>query len=79
MLIEILGTGCPKCEKLAAAAQEAVDGLGVDAQVVKVTDIMEITGRGVLMTPAIAVDGEIKTAGKIPSVEQLRKLFAPEA
>ena len=79
MLIEILGTGCPKCAKLADAAQEAADGLGLDAQVVKVTDIMEITGRGVLMTPAVAVDGEVKSSGKVLSVDQLRELLGAGA
>ena len=79
MLIEILGTGCPKCTKLADAAQEAADGLGLDAQVVKVTDIMEITGRGVMITPAVAVDGQVKSSGKVLSVDQLRELLGAGA
>jgi len=76
MLIEILGTGCPKCAKLAEAAQEAVDDLGLDAEVVKVTEITELMERGVMMTPAIAVDGELKSSGKLLTVDKLRELFA---
>ena len=76
MLIEILGTGCPKCAKLAEAAQEAVDDLGLDAEVVKVTEITELMNRGVLMTPAVAVDGELKSSGKLLTVDKLRELFA---
>jgi len=76
MLIEILGTGCPKCAKLAEAAQEAVDDLGLDAEVVKVTEITELMKRGVMMTPAVAVDGELKSSGKLLTVDKLRELFA---
>ncbi|MHC4410079.1 MAG: thioredoxin family protein [Planctomycetota bacterium] len=74
MLIEILGPGCAKCEKLAAAAEEAAAGL--DAQVVKVKDILKITERGVLFTPAIAIDGEVKSTGKVLTVEQIRELLS---
>jgi len=77
MLIEVLGIGCPKCEKLAAAAREAVAGLGIDAEVVKVKDISEITARGVLMTPALAVDGDIKSSGKVLSADEIRELIRP--
>lgn len=73
MLIEILGPGCAKCEKLAAAAEEAAAGL--DAQVVKVKDILKITERGVLFTPAIAIDGEVKSTGKVLTVAQIRELL----
>lgn len=73
MLIEILGPGCAKCEKLAAAAEEAAAGL--DAQVVKVNDILKITERGVLFTPAIAIDGDVKSTGKVLTVEQIRELI----
>jgi len=73
MLIEILGPGCAKCEKLAAAAEEAAAGL--DAQVVKVKDILKITERGVLFTPAIAIDGEVKSTGKVLTVAQIRELI----
>ena len=67
MRIEILGTGCPKCRRLAENAAQAVELLGVDADIVKVTEIQEIIKRGVMMTPALAVDGEVKSVGKVLS------------
>jgi small redox-active disulfide protein 2 len=75
MKIQILGTGCPKCKKLAAVAAAAASDLGLDHDLVKVTDINEITGFGVMMTPALAVDGEVKVAGKVPSVEEVKKML----
>jgi len=74
--IEILGTGCPKCEELAKNAEAAVAQLGLDAAVSKVTDIVEIANRGVMMTPALSVDGEIKLVGKVATPEELKALFA---
>lgn len=71
MRVEILGTGCPKCETLAAYAKQAVAQLELDAEIVKVTDINEIASRGVLMTPALAVDGEVKFSGRLPSVDEI--------
>ena len=75
MKIEILGPGCMKCNKLYETAKEAVAQAGVDAEVVKVSDIMEIAKRGALMTPALMVDGEIKVAGKVPKVREIVKLL----
>ena len=75
MRIEILGTGCPKCEKLAENAQQAVSELSMDAEIVKVTDINEIIKRGVMMTPAVAVDGEVKSVGKVLSTEDIKSLL----
>lgn len=72
MKIEILGTGCPKCKKLAEIAMKAVDGIGISVEIIKVTDIKEIMNRGVMFTPALAIDGEVKIAGKIPSVEEIK-------
>lgn len=72
MKIEILGTGCPKCKKLAENAGQAVKVLGVDAEIVKVTEIQEIIKRGVIMTPALAVDGEIKSVGKVLGPEEIK-------
>lgn len=72
MKIEILGMGCPKCEKTAANAEQAVRELGIDAEILKVERIDEIMKYGVMMTPAFAIDGEVKCAGKIPSVEEIR-------
>jgi small redox-active disulfide protein 2 len=73
--IEILGTGCPKCKALADAVIKAVADLSLQAEVVKVTDIDEIVNRGVMLTPALVVDGEIVTVGKIPSTQELKKLL----
>lgn len=67
MKVEILGPGCPKCNKLAENAAQAVEELGVDAEIVKITDIQEMTKRGVMMTPALVIDGEVKSVGKVPS------------
>jgi len=71
--IQILGTGCPKCRKVAEVAEKAVAELGVEAEVVKVTDINEIMNFGVMMTPALAVDGDVKVSGKVPSLDDVRK------
>ena len=72
MKIEILGTGCPKCETVAKNAEKAVNELGAQAEVVKVTDIGEIAARGVMLTPALAIDGDIKAVGKVPTVEEIK-------
>jgi len=69
--IEILGTGCAKCEKLEANAKKAVELSGADATVVKVTDINQISDYGVMITPALVLDGQVKVAGKIPSPEAI--------
>jgi len=73
MKVQILGTGCPKCKKVAALAEEAVKELGVEAEIEKVTDINEIMDFGVMMTPALAIDGDVKAAGKIPKLEDIKK------
>jgi small redox-active disulfide protein 2 len=75
MKLQILGTGCPKCKKLAEATEEAANSLGLAFDLEKVTDINEIMGFGVMMTPALAVDGEVKVVGKVPSVEELKALL----
>ncbi len=71
MVIKILGTGCKKCEKLFDRAKEAVDAAGVDAQVVKVEDIDAIVGYGVPFTPALIIDEEVKSTGRVPKVSQI--------
>ena len=73
--IQILGTGCPKCKKLAENAEAAVKQLGAEYQIEKVTDINEIMKFGVMMTPALAVDGVVKVVGKVPNVNEIRKLI----
>ena len=73
--IQILGTGCPKCKKLAENAEAAARAAGIEYELVKVTDINEIMKFGVMMTPALAVDGEVKSAGKVLSVDDIKKLL----
>jgi len=75
-LIQILGTGCPKCEKLKKNAAEAAKLAGIEAQVEKITDIGQITSFGVMMTPAIAIDGQVKAVGKVLSPAEIQKLLA---
>ncbi len=74
-LIQILGPGCAKCEKLKHNAEEAVTQSGVAASVEKITDINVITSFGVMVTPALAIDGEVKLVGKIASPEEIAKLL----
>ena len=74
--VQILGTGCPKCKKLFEAAQQAVKDLGIEAEVTKVEDINEIMKFNVMMTPALAVDGEVKVVGRVPHPEEIRKMIA---
>ncbi len=76
MKIEILGTGCQKCNKLFENAQEAVKTLGIAAEIVKVEDIQKIMNAGVMMTPALAVDGEVKSAGKVLSVDEIKEIIS---
>jgi small redox-active disulfide protein 2 len=74
--IQILGTGCAKCQKLAAVADKAAKALGLAYELEKVTALDRIAGFGVMFTPALVVDGQVKVAGKVPSVEDMKKLLA---
>ena len=74
--IQILGTGCPKCRKLAENAEAAAKALGIEYAIEKVTDINEIMKFGVMMTPALAVDGQVKTVGKVASVEEIKSMLS---
>jgi small redox-active disulfide protein 2 len=74
--IQILGTGCPKCAKLAEQTAEAIKALGTDDEIVKVKDIQEIMKFGVMMTPGLAIDGQVKFSGKVPTVEELKRILA---
>jgi small redox-active disulfide protein 2 len=74
--LQILGTGCPKCEKLYAATEEAAKALEIEYEMVKIKDINEIMKFGVMMTPALAVDGKVKVVGKVPSVDEIKKLIS---
>lgn len=75
MKIQILGTGCPKCKKLAENAEAAAKGLGLAYEIEKVTDINQIMAFGVMMTPALAVDGTVKLVGKVPSADEIKPLL----
>jgi small redox-active disulfide protein 2 len=76
MKIQILGTGCPKCKKLAETAEAAAKELGIECELEKVTEINEIMKFGVMMTPGLAVDGQVKVVGKVPSVDEVKKMLA---
>ena len=71
--IKILGTGCPKCIKLAELTERAATELGLDYDLEKVTDINDIISYGVMLTPALVVDGDVKIAGSVPPIEQIIK------
>jgi len=75
MKIEILGTGCAKCHKLDELVRATVKEEGVSAEITKVEDIKKIMGYGVMTTPALVIDGQVKVAGKIPSVEEIKQLI----
>ena len=77
MRIQILGTGCPKCAKLAEAAKAAADDLGIAYDLEKVTDITKIMAMGVMMTPALVVDGQVKAAGKVPDADAIKAMLQP--
>jgi len=73
--IQILGTGCPKCKKLAENAEAAAKGLGIEYSLEKVTQISDIMKFGVMMTPALAIDGQVKTVGKVVSPDEIKKML----
>ncbi len=76
MRIQIFGTGCAKCNQLYSMVQQAIETLGIDAQAEKVTDVMDIVAAGVMLTPALAVNGKILLSGKLPaSQDQLCQLL----
>ena len=71
MKIEILGTGCAKCDKLEALTREAVTELGIEAEIIKVKELSKIINYGVMLTPALVIDGVVKTAGKVPGKAEI--------
>jgi small redox-active disulfide protein 2 len=79
MKIEVLGPGCKNCESLEKATKEALGQLGVDADVDKITDYGEIAAYGVMSTPALAIDGEVVSSGRVPSVGEITELLAGAA
>jgi small redox-active disulfide protein 2 len=76
--IEILGTGCPKCNKLVEQVQRAANELKLDCQIEKVESIQKIIAHGVMMTPALVVDGRVKVTGKVPSLEDIKTMIGQD-
>jgi small redox-active disulfide protein 2 len=74
--LQILGTGCPKCNQLAERTDQAAKELGLEFELVKVSDLNEIMSFGVMVTPALAVDGVVKVAGKVPEVDEIREMIS---
>ena len=79
MKIEVLGSGCAKCNALEAAAKAAADKLGLDYELVHVREIATFASYGVMITPALVVDGEVKVSGKVPSEDELTKMLSAAA
>ena len=75
MEIKVLGPGCPRCEKTGQNVKQAVTEAGINANIEKITDVMEIAKYGVFGTPAVVVDGDVRSAGKIPTVDDIKKWF----
>lgn len=75
MEIKILGTGCPKCKSLEKLTREVVEAEGIDAVITKVEDIMDIMSYGVMMTPALVVDGQVMLKGRMPSVKEIKTIL----
>jgi len=73
--LQILGTGCPKCRRLAEQIEAAARELGLRYELEKVTDLDEIMAFGVMLTPALVVDGEVKVVGKVPAIDELKELL----
>lgn len=73
--LQILGTGCAKCTNLAAVTEEAARALGLEYQIEKVTDLKDIMSFGVMMTPALVVDGKVKVAGRVPPLDVIKRLL----
>ena len=76
MKIEILGAGCPRCKQLIANAEAAVKELNIQAEIGKITDIVKITEYGVMMTPALVVDGAVVSSGKVLSKDEIKKILS---
>ena len=74
--VQVLGTGCAKCARLSELTKEAADSLGLDYEIEKVSDIQQIMQFGVMMTPALAVDGEVKIVGKISSPDEIKMFLS---
>ncbi len=75
LTLQILGTGCPKCQKLGETAEAAAKALGIEYQIEKVKEIDKIMAFGVMVTPALAVNGEVKVSGKVPSIDEVKSML----
>jgi small redox-active disulfide protein 2 len=73
--LQILGTGCPKCKKLFELTDQAAKSIGIEYKMEKVEDIQQIVAFGVMMTPALAVNGEVKLSGKVPTMDEIKKMI----
>lgn len=73
MKVQIYGTGCAKCNMLEKVAKQVIMDMGINAEVVKVSDINQIVESGILATPGFAVDGEVKSMGRVPSADEIKK------
>jgi len=76
MKIEVFGVGCPKCKKTEENVKKAVEDLGIDAEVISVFDQTQMITRGITDSPAVVIDGEIKIAGRVPEVEEIKRLLS---
>ena len=74
--VKVLGPGCAKCEELLEQTKAAISEMGLECDLQKITDITQIASYGVMMTPALIVDGEVKLSGKVPSLDNLKKLLS---
>lgn len=74
--LQVFGTGCPKCQKLAENARAAATQLGLECEIEKVTDVLSFADHGVMLTPALAVDGKVVVSGRVPSVDDLAQLIS---
>ncbi|TCD48828.1 thioredoxin family protein [Chlorobium sp. N1] len=77
--VKILGSGCAKCNQLAEAVRSVIERDGIEASVEKIEDIQEIVSYNVLSTPALVVDGEVRSAGRVPAADEIRSMLAPKA
>lgn len=75
MEIKVLGTGCAKCTQLEKTVRQAVDELGIDAQVEKVTELTDIMSYGIMATPGLVVNGEVRVSGRLPKLEELKSIL----
>ncbi len=74
--IEVLGTGCPKCRRMLTNVQIAVKELGIEAEVIKVDTLEDIANRGVMLTPALIIDDQLRAEGRIPCVDEIKEMIA---